>query len=215
MSVIFIVVEGMDGSGKTSLVKKLGSALEARYSARVQQYAQPGGTLIGSGVRSLLSEHPGIPPLSKAFLLNAARSEMMYMILAFRNLYKNSPRHTFVISDRHSVSTRVYQGIEGVPRETLMGMEALLPPVVPSATLYLDLPPKEAKKRTSARKKDSTDFYDNQPLEFYQEVRKRYLEEARVDPCPHWVLDASKSPDEVLREALEWIELHEEELGLA
>ena len=145
----FITFEGGEGAGKSTQARRLRAALEDR-GLSVVLTREPGGSPGAEEIRKLLvvGEPDRWTPLSETLLFIAARADHVARVIE-PALTKGS----WVISDRFSDSTYVYQGIArglGIDRVRRIHDEAL-GNYEPDLTVILDLPVKEGLKRASAR----------------------------------------------------------------
>ncbi|MGB8601313.1 MAG: dTMP kinase, partial [Rhizomicrobium sp.] len=134
----FITFEGGDGSGKTTQIKALAAALEARGIA-VTLTREPGGSPGAEDIRTLLvTGTPGRwDPLSETLLLYAARHDHVVRVIK-----PALAEGKWVLCDRFSDSTYAYQGAGGgLNRETIRRIESVsIEDFKPELTLVLDLP---------------------------------------------------------------------------
>ena len=194
----FITIEGGEGSGKSTLVRGLAKALESD-GRTVVTTREPGGTPLAEAVRSLVLAPPdGEPwsPLAEALLMNAARSDHVEKVIA-----PALARGEYVLCDRFSDSTLVYQGVGGVGSRLLLAMQAeVTASARPDMTFILDAPPEKLLARRTAR--GSSDVFEAKPQAFHEEVRAAFLDIARQDPARCIVLDAEQTPELIIRQAV-------------
>jgi len=170
---LFITFEGVDGSGKTTQIRKLRDSLETQGIA-VDLIREPGGTAIGEQIRNLLLDKSNGEMSSETELLlyEAARSQIVR-----ERILPSLKAGRVVICDRFFDSTTAYQGygrgldlgdIERLNRWATGGLE-------PDLTFFLDLPVKDAMRRMEGRLIDS-DRLEEEGYEFLSRVRDGYLE---------------------------------------
>lgn len=171
----FMTFEGIEGSGKTTQIKKLAAALrKMKYSVAVTQ--EPGGTHMGQAIRKLLldSKKHTLLPESEALLFLADRIHHVREIIlpALR-------KRQIVLCDRFSDSTMAYQGFgRGLSVKLLTEMNHWVTGgLIPDFTVVLDLEPAEGLARLQKRKQ--TNRMDKEKIQFYQRVRKGYAALAR------------------------------------
>lgn len=190
---LLITFEGIDGSGKTTQIRKLRQMLEA-VSIPFEVIREPGGTMIGEKIRSILldKEHTNMSPETELLLYEAARSQ----IVCERILPALSAGKT-VICDRFYDSTVAYQGyarglsleaVDLVNRIATGGLE-------PDLTFLMDMSVKDAASRVDGRKKDS-DRLESEGLVFMEKVREGYLALSKKSARMIY-LDAAAPIDEV------------------
>lgn len=216
----FIAIEGMDGSGKTTLVRRLEEATRLLSDYRYAFTREPGGTPLAENIRSLLlSEELSGTASGRTQLLGFfyARSDHLEMIR------KERAAGHIVITDRFDASTFAYQvyaqSETGHERDELDELFWMLRNNIvygensPTLYLSLDLPPEVAYARRAADAAQEKNHYDIRPLEFYERQREGYrvfFEEIRGwgNSSEVAIIDATKSPEEVFGEALRIIRKH-------
>jgi dTMP kinase len=191
----FITLEGGEGTGKSTLQIAIRDRL-AGQGVDVVLTREPGGTPRAEAIRALVLTPPGgqpFSPLAEALLMNAARRDHLDEFIR-----PALSAGTWVICDRFSDSTRVYQGVSGeVAPEVLQSLEAhVVGPTRPDLTLILDAPVTVAHERRAARK-GSQDVFEQRDLDFHQSVRLAFSDIARSEPERCKLVDASRSANEV------------------
>lgn len=190
----FITLEGGEGSGKSTQVKRLAAALEKRGLA-ILTTREPGGSPGAEEIRALLVQ--GAPgrwdPLSETLLLYAARADHVRRVIGPALL-----KDTWVISDRFTDSTYAYQGAgRGVPRETIRRIDSVvLDDFKPDFTLVLDLDVETGLKRAGHRGGTETRF-ESFDRDFHEKLRQAFIEIAKRHPDRCALIDAGGTEDEV------------------
>ncbi|SUB64058.1 Thymidylate kinase [Plesiomonas shigelloides] len=186
----FIVIEGLEGAGKTTAQNTVIQTLRARGIADLVFTREPGGTPLAERLRSLIKEgHPDEPLTDKAevLMLYAARVQLVENVIL-----PAMARDAWVIGDRHDLSSQAYQGggrqIDPVLLQTLR--DTVLGDFRPDLTLYLDIAPALGLQR--ARQRGELDRIEQQDLSFFERTRVRYLELAQNDPNTR-IIDASQA----------------------
>ena len=186
----FIVIEGLEGAGKTTAQNTVIQALRARGIADLVFTREPGGTPLAERLRSLIKEgHPDEPLTDKAevLMLYAARVQLVENVIL-----PAMARGAWVIGDRHDLSSQAYQGggrqIDPVLLQTLR--DTVLGDFRPDLTLYLDIAPALGLQR--ARQRGELDRIEQQDLSFFERTRVRYLELAQNDPNTR-IIDAGQA----------------------
>ncbi len=190
----FIVIEGLEGAGKTTAVNTVARILNQYHICDLQFTREPGGTPIAEALRNLIKNGLDDEPLTdkaELLMLYAARIQLIdNVIKPALNAGK------WVIGDRHDLSTQAYQGggrqLDKVFIATLK--EQVLGNFKPDLTLYLDIEPQIGLMRARAR--GELDRIEQQSLPFFERIRQRYLELANQDETI-FTIDASKSINQV------------------
>lgn len=199
----FITLEGGEGTGKSTLQAALRDRL-AGQGVDVVLTREPGGAPRAEAVRALVLTPPGgkaFSPLAEALLMNAARADHLDELIR-----PALNAGSWVICDRFSDSTRVYQGVSGdVPAQVLRSLEAhVVGATRPDLTLVLDAPVSVAHERRTARK-STQDVFEQRDLDFHQSVRLAFSEIARSEPGRCKLIDASRPASEVVDAA--WVHI--------
>ncbi len=187
---MFIVIEGVDGAGKTTQVNMLkGKVIRGKV---IKTTKEPTDGKIGKLIRELLSEEK-FDNLKMQLLFAADREEH------FDSVIKNSIDSSgILVSDRYIFSSLSYGIASGLDAEWLIGVNSQFP--VPDITIIIDLDPKISLMRINAR--DSKEAFEN--LKFLTEVRKAYKFLAgKYSNC--FVIDGNKSADKVQQSIIELI----------
>ena len=162
---ILISVEGIDGSGKTTLIEAIANQLR-QQQLPVIVTKEPGGTALGKQLRSILQEQK-VPLNPKSeFLLFAADRAQHFHELIIPHLQANS----IIISDRMADSSLVYQGFgRGLDIETIKMVNAwAMHGLQPDITLYVRIAPEIAHQRLAQRKNLSA--YDKEKETFVHKL---------------------------------------------
>jgi len=189
----FITLEGPEGSGKSSQVRRLASALRAR-GLRVRTLRDPGSTRLGRSLRRVLLHAPGpISPWQEALLFIGGRVRLVEEGIA-----PALRRGEIVVCDRFHDATIAYQGFGG--RLDVLQLDALgrkaVQGVMPQLTVLLDL----SAERGFARLKRKRDRMERKARRFHHRVRNGYRELAARNPRRFIVIDADRSMDAVARD---------------
>jgi len=190
----FITLEGGEGTGKSTQIRRLAAALEQR-GIKVLATREPGGSPGAEQIRKLIVEgEPGRwDAVTETLLAYAARADHVARTIGPALLAE-----TWVISDRFNDSTFAYQGAgRGVPRETIRRIDsAVLDDFAPDLTLILDLDVKLGLTRAGARG-DAENRFEKFGLEFHEKLRQAFLDIARRSPDRCRVIDAGGTEDAV------------------
>ncbi len=191
MKGIFIAIEGIDGSGKTTLAVSLANWLFG-LKRSVFLTREPYND---AAIRKKLSEEkPSGEELAKLFVED--RRAHIEAVIKPALLAGCD-----VVTDRFMYSTLTYQQAQGIPFESLYAMQAGF--IRPDITIILDLAPEEALKRISGR--EGHEYFER--LAMLKRVRKNYLELQQLLPKDNLLfLNAGKSKREVFEAAKKAVE---------
>lgn len=179
---LFITFEGLDGSGKSTHLRRAAAWLTERGVPHVVTH-EPGGTPLGDAVRAIFLDPRwgAMDGVVELLLVFASRRQHLLEVIepALRQ-----GRH--VLCDRFTDSTRAYQGYgRGVPLTMIDQVDRVATGGrVPDRTLLFDLPAAEARARghsQSRQERGAADRLDAEALEFYDRVRRGFLEMAQRD----------------------------------
>jgi dTMP kinase len=192
----FIVLEGGEGAGKSSVQQALGERLRAD-GVDVLLTREPGGTPLGERIRELvLAQRALDDPLAELLLFEAARAHLVAAVIR-----PALERGTLVICDRFAASSVAYQGYaRGLGRDIVEAANAIATGgLEPDLTLLLDLPADRGLARRA--REGSANHFDAAGLAFHERVRAGFLELARESPSSWRVIDASQPLDAVVAAA--------------
>ncbi|MDE3032784.1 MAG: dTMP kinase [Acidobacteriota bacterium] len=202
---MFITIEGVEGSGKSTQLERLSEHLDRLGLPQVVS-REPGGTALGRELRRLLLEpHPSGEawcPDAELLLFYADRAQHLQGVIR-----PALEAGKIVLLDRFEDSTRAYQGASGVADSAMDRLgELVLRRLKPHLTLLLDLEPEEGLVRVASRNDAHGAFtetrYDQAALDFHRRVRSRFLALAQAEPHRIAVVSARDSADQV--EAAIW-----------
>jgi len=192
---MFISLEGIEGSGKSTQIKRAGNFLDKRGIDRCLT-REPGGTDIGRRIRSILLDprNVNLDPLAELLLYMADRAQHLSQVVKPALAEKR-----IVLCDRYFDATVAYQG---VARELDMDMIFLLHrqafhDLKPDLTFLLDLEPAEGLERAwqqidgGGRETTETRF-EKEKIVFHEKVREGYLSLARQEPERFRIIDAAR-----------------------
>jgi dTMP kinase len=197
----FVVFEGLDGSGKSTLIKKLEQLLLQKGKA-VELTREPGGTPLAEDIRHLLLRTEGEPPapLTELLLYEAARSQHVQT-----KIQPALKRGAWVLCDRYTGSTLAFQcGGRGIDRKLVDTLNSIATQnLEPDLWVLLDLSLEESMRRRENRDQSGEKALDRFELEaqqFHKKVRNYYLQLAKEQPQKWLVLNAESSPEDVFSE---------------
>lgn len=186
---MLITFEGIDGSGKTTLIKHVGEYLKSKNLNTLITY-EP----FDKDIRNLIKSGNYLPKAELALFM-ADRVQHIEQVI-FPALKEN----IIVLCDRFIDSTIAYQfGGNGISPDVIKAMYKLLNyPIYPERTYYLDIPVSEAMFRISNRYSKEYDKYDYQSYEFYQNIQVGYTQAIREDPSRFCTINANRSINKIL-----------------
>ncbi len=205
----FIVVEGGEGSGKSTVLDRLRKDPEF---SRLVYTREPGGTEIGERIRAILKD-PSLHPKvwTELFLFMAARSQLVEEVIR-----PKLASGQIVISDRYIYSTYAYQWFAGrgeKPPVDLMQLAEKAGMPTPGLLLWLDIDPTVG--LTRRQQTEVIDRIDAQELAFHQRVREGFtFLFTTFDPFVHTAkrIDAAQSPEKVYTEVVSILRKHLENI---
>jgi dTMP kinase len=191
----FITFEGSEACGKSTQVKRLAEHLK-RSGIPHLVTREPGGTPIGESIRELLQFEPhasGMKPETELLLFEASRSQLVREIIR-----PALDAGTCVISDRFFDSTTVYQGAARKldPATVKRLNDFAVGDCRPDITFVLDVDLATARSRMQQTER-RPDRMEQQPAEFYEEVRNAYRQLAEREPERVILIDGSQLPDKI------------------
>ncbi|EPP0954316.1 dTMP kinase [Cronobacter dublinensis] len=199
MSSKYIVIEGLEGAGKTTARNLVVETLKSLGITDLTFTREPGGTVLAEKLRSLVLDIKSvgdevITDNAEVLLFYAARVQLVETVIK-----PALARGEWVIGDRHDLSTQAYQGGgRGINRALLTTLrQAVLGDFAPDLTIYLDVDPRIGLERARAR--GELDRIEQESLDFFNRTRARYLELAAADPRIV-TIDACQTLDAVSRD---------------
>ncbi len=213
----FIVLDGIDGAGKGAQLERLQEGLDS-VGIEFIRTRDPGGTKIGDRIRHVLLDYDlsEMDVRCETLLFMASRAQLVRDVI--NPALKDG---VTVLGDRYVSATCAYQGAAGYdPKSVIDLAKFAIGDVWPHLTMVLDMPPKEAFKRTNrkspAQRKSAgaegqtmlfhdvhTDAMESRPIEFHQRVRELFLELPKLYPAPVAIVDGEGTVDEVHARILE------------
>lgn len=199
----FISLEGIEGAGKSTVIREVHSVLDAR-GVNLLRTREPGGTERAEAVRDLVLSRQFTEPLhanAELLLVFAAREQHLQEVIR-----PALGRGTWVICDRFTDATYAYQGAgRGVDDARIaMLAEWLHGDTWPDLTLLLDVPETVGLARIETR--GEPDRFEIEKAEFFARARAAYLARAKAEPGRFRVIDATAPLDEVRASARRAVE---------
>ena len=190
---MFITLEGPEGSGKSTQIRRLAKRLES-LGYPVITTREPGGTPIGDQIRQVLvrMENKELHPRTEILLFLAARAQLVEQLIKPALL-----NGKIILCDRYGDSTLAYQGYgHGLDLDKLRQMlDFATDHLKPDLTILLDLDVKTGLMRKKAE--DEWNRLDAYEVLFHERVRQGYLQLAAEEPERWRVVDASQGIDTV------------------
>ncbi|MBE3653684.1 dTMP kinase [Vibrio navarrensis] len=193
----FIVVEGLEGAGKSTAISTVLDVLRTAGIQDVVQTREPGGTPLAEKLRALVKEeHSGehLHDMTELLLLYAARVQLV------ENVIKPAlAQGQWVVGDRHDMSSQAYQGGGRQISPLLMKnlRDTALGEFKPDFTIYMDIEPKVGLER--ARGRGELDRIEKMDISFFERTRQGYLQIAQADPSVV-IINAEQAIDAVAQD---------------
>lgn len=189
----FIVIEGLEGAGKSSAVRYVTDYLQRQGINRIECTREPGGTPLAERMRAIVKEVHDERLTIEAELLLMYASRVQLVETRIKPALADG---VWVVGDRHDLSSQAYQGGgRGIDAQLIGAIkQAVLGNFKPDLTLYLDIDPALGLQR--ARHRGELDRIELEQLSFFERTRTRYLELAAKDDSIV-VIDAAQTPEQV------------------
>ena len=200
----FIVIEGIDGCGKTTQINEISKWLPKsgliKKESKLITTREPGGSLLGKKLRKLILDNKNKPsPLAELLLYSADRAEHISKIIspALNN-------NDWVISDRFSDSTLAYQGYgRDINLETIKNIESIVcQGQYPDLTFFLEISPEESILR---RKNEIPDRIESEGFRFLEKVNKGFKLIAKEK---NWTIISASQDTETISDQIKEILLN-------
>ena len=199
MNCSYLAFEGIDGSGKTTLIDELSNKLtESNVDFKIVR--EPGGSKLGEGIRELLLSHDyNVEPTSEALLMSASRAQLIQEIV--KPAINNGQ---VVITDRSAYSSVAYQGVgRDLGYQKIYELNDLaIDSFWPEKVILLDIDPKISLSRQKV-----ADRIGSGEISFFNKVRDGYLQLAEDFSDKFLVLNAEDSQQQNFKKASEWLDL--------
>ena len=186
----FISLEGMDGAGKSTHIPDIIKLLEGK-GVEVISTREPGGTVLGEQLRTLLLNEP-MHPETETLLMFAARREHIAQIIE-----PALSRGAWVLSDRFTDATYAYQsGGRGVLANKVIKLEAWVQGgLQPDLTLLFDVPVEVSVARLASAR--TPDKFERESADFFTKIRNAYLDRARNNPNRFCIINSNQTLEDV------------------
>ena len=197
---LFISIEGIEGSGKSTLVENLAKSIESKRACLCTR--EPGGSAKAEKIRELV--------LADSMDKMDSHAELLLMYAARRQHIVDTiepalSKGVWVLCDRFVDASYAYQaGGRNISKAVLKDLDKwIVASTMPDITLLLDAPVKQCVERIKLR--SGNNRFDNEKYDFHNNVREMYLELAFLNGDRIKVIDASASTMDVLEQCLEVI----------
>ena len=197
---MFITLEGIEGSGKTTQIDYLVAFFEKKGNPCVIT-REPGGTVIGNKIRAILldPECKDMDAKAELLLYMADRAQHIHSLVK-----PSLAAGKTVLCDRYFDATVVYQGYaRGLDIELIKSLHStLFKDLKPDVTILLDLPPQVGLQRAwkqlnNGQRSNKEGRFEEEKLEFHKRVREGYLELAQAEADRFHVIDAARDERKV------------------
>jgi len=199
---IFITVEGTDGSGKTTQVRRMEAYLKEK-GYDVLLVREPGGTRISEKIRSIIldPENQEMGIVTEMLLYASARAQLVFEVI--KPAIENGK---IVICDRFVDSSYVYQGFgRGISLETIEeANRAALGGISPDITFFFDVSPEIALKRRFAS--TGADRIEKEKIAFHMKVYDGYKKLASMHTERIKTIDSTRSVEEIWEDVRKWLD---------
>ena len=195
----YLAFEGIDGSGKSSLIKRL-SAVLSNQQVENKIVREPGGTKVGEGVRELLLSHDyEVDALTEALLFCSQRSQLISEVIK-----PEVNKGIKILSDRSAYSSVAYQGVgRGLGYETIYQLNDIaVNSFWPERVVLLDIDPKISLSRQKVADRIGSDKVD-----FFNKVREGYLRLADEFENNFLIINAEEDLELNLKRICTWLKV--------
>ncbi|NNL75053.1 MAG: dTMP kinase [Desulfobacterales bacterium] len=197
---MFITLEGIEGCGKTTQMRRLSTYFENRQLPCVVT-REPGGTAIGEKIRTILldPQNKDMVPTAELLLYMADRAQHIDSLIK-----PDLTAGKIILCDRYFDATVVYQGFaRGLDSQLILDLHRqVFQDLKPDLTFLLDLAPRIGLARAwdqldKGARASTERRFEEETISFHEKVRAGYLELARLEPERIHVIDASREEEQV------------------
>ena len=195
----YLAFEGIDGSGKSSLIRSLSEILTSQNIDN-KIVREPGGTKVGEGIRELLLSHEyDVDALTEALLFCSQRSQLVSEIIK-----PEINKGTKILSDRSAYSSVAYQGVgRGLGYETIYQLNDIaVNSYWPEKVVLLDIDPTISLSRQRVADRIGSDKVD-----FFKKVREGYLRLAEEFENNFLLINAEEDLSDILQKICTWLKV--------
>ena len=191
---LFVVLEGIDGSGKTTQLQKTAKYLfnKSKYNHILATREPYKSRETREILRQDSDPYAKARKLAELFVQDRKEHVDEIILPALK-------KGLYIISDRYKYSTIVYQSVQGIPLQELIEMHKGM--LVPDLTLIFDVPVKTAMQRMKNDERREQKFESNRG--FQEKLRQRYLELPKIFPDENIIIiDGEKSKECIEKEIM-------------
>lgn len=187
-----ITIEGLDGAGKTTVIKNVLSRLENHSELEFVYTREPGGNQIAEQIRKVIlnQENSNMDAVTETLLYAAARRQ--HLVEDIKPMLEQGK---IVICDRFVDSSIAYQGVgRGVGYDKVKQINDLITgEIKPDLTLYFEIEPEVGLKRISDHRIDEVNRLDKEEVNFYKKVAQGYRQLIKNNPERFEIINADQS----------------------
>ena len=187
---LFIVFEGLDGSGKSTQQQLLNDKLQFDKISSIS-FREPGSTVIGEKIVKILQSDQKLSPLSELLLFYVSRSAIIE-----EKIKPALANYDVVICDRYFYSSIAYQGYGREMNIDFINQinDEVVKNIIPDLIFYMDINWEEKKKRKGI---NVNDRFEKEDRVFHEKVRSGYKSMARKDSDKWKIIDAEEDVERI------------------
>lgn len=187
---LFIVFEGLDGSGKSTQQQLLNDKLQFDKISSIS-FREPGSTVIGEKIVKILQSDQKLSPLSELLLFYVSRSAIIE-----EKIKPALANYDVVICDRYFYSSIAYQGYGREMNIDFINQinDEVVKNIIPDLIFYMDINWEEKKKRKGI---NVNDRFEKEDRVFHEKVRSGYKSMARKDSDKWKIIDADEDVERI------------------
>lgn len=196
----FIVVEGVNGAGKSTIMAAIEAHLKNK-NFNVCTTFEPGDSILGKELRKILLNSPHLPRQATAELLLFGADRAEHVDSVIKPALADGQ---IVLCDRYLYSAIAFQGYgRGLDLTVIDQVNALaVRDTLPDVVILLDLDAEEGLRRTRSRSAQTEDIFELETIEFHRRIRQGFLTLAKSRPEPFIIVDAHQPLTQVKDNAL-------------
>lgn len=201
---LFIVFEGPDGAGKTTILEKVHNELKSR-GVKCISTREPGGIVISEKIRNIILDKENITMDGRTEALLYAAARRQHLV---EKVIPALEEGTMVLCDRFVLSSLAYQGFaRGIGIDEVMSInEFAIDGYMPDMTIYFDINPEAAMKRIMSNSDREINRLDLESINFHNKVQEGYKKIISSYGYNIKEVDGEKSVDEVYKAAINIID---------